>query len=438
MAEVIECPQCGSTGLTKISVTEYHCPYCNSNFTLGMSKADMIAKALGNTGFSNINYPDAKNKKLVYIIIAGVIMVSVIIPLIVNTIFVHTPAHKSKTGAYVMVNNVIENASVTNFKVYGGSRGPVIWMLQTQSVSMQDSSHFILSIIEPKGNKHLKDFEYVPAMTWDDAFHSDKCLGEFHGFGDTCWNASEQYGLRAFDIYTGKIIIDGAKLGRMHPELGKGITKVEWNSYYRNFTITTNDGFEYVFLPDQNKMYKKKEFDEQNSRSDKGNAVIRNFFVLTDSKRPELFISTEKTSSLTSSAHSFDFDFDHFDPNNKPFFAQNVISVKHILPDLIFFNGHIAYSDNDKVLITYQNSVAKNSPLHISCIGSDGKIWWNIYGNAIKSLEAEFSANNQNIVYGGTKKEAVLFYEYGDHNAIGIDWKSGKILWQFNTKKEDK
>ncbi len=451
MSGIIQCPQCGAVSSSKISETEYHCVYCDCSFTIGMSKEEMIANILNKAGINKPNPETLKfnQEKLAAMraeagtaIQAGkkkaLIFVFVFFAFIIGVCsIVYYSVHKAAGGISDIVNNVIANSTVSNFKVFSGSKGPVIWMLQEQSVSMHDSTHYILSIIDPPSKKHLKDLEYIPAMTWEDAFNSNKFIGEFYAFGDTCWIVSEQFGLTARDIYTGKIIIDAAKLSKMHPELEKGITKAEWGYSNRYFSIMTNDGYEFIFLPDQNKIFKKDDYND--NKRDESKMVTRNFFILTDSKRPELFMSTEKTSPFATSSKMYGSLLENYDPKNRPFgMSDDIISVTHVLPDLIFFNGFILYSDNNKTLIAYQNTVAKNSALHISCIDSNGKILWNVSGNEVKPFEKEFADNNRAIDYAGSKNVVALFTDYGDHDAIGIDWNTGKISWQFTTKKSDK
>lgn len=450
-SSIIQCPQCGAVSSSKLSETEYHCVYCDCSFTVGMTKEEMIAKLLNKSGNTK-PYSDAlqyrqeklaamseearaalkvgKKRALIFVFIFFGFIIGV-------CSIVYISVHKAATGISDIVNNVIVNSTVSKFKVFSGSKGPVIWMLQEQSASMNDSTHYILSIIDPPSKKHLKDIEYIPAMTWSDAFNSNKYIGDFYAFGDTCWIVSEQYGLTARDIYTGKIIIDAQKLCKMHTELQKGITKAEWGYSNRYFSIMTNDGYEFIFLPDQNKIFKKDDYDE--NKRDDGKMVTRNFFVLSDSKRPELYLSNEKTSPFATSSKLYSHLLENFDPKNRPFgMSDDIISATHILPDLIFFNGFILYSDNDKTLIAYQNTVAKDSPLHISCIGANGKIIWNIAGKEVQAFEQEFSGNNRAIDFAGSKNIIALFTDYGDHDAIGVDWKDGKILWQFTTKKSEK
>ncbi len=446
MSGTIQCPQCGAASSAKVSETEYHCAYCESNFTIGMSKEDMIANILKKVGASqgtsstSFTYSPEKIAEMRAAAMAsaqaskkgGRILLIIFLAIIISIVgVVAFSVKKATSGITDVVDNVIKNSTVSNFKVMSGSKGPVIWMLQEQSASMQDSTHFILSIIDPQSKKHLEDLEYLPAMTWEGAFNSGKYLGEFYAFGDTCWIVSEHFGLTARDIYTGKILIDSKKLSKMHPELEQGITKAEWGYSNRYFSLTTNDGFEFIFLPDQKKIFKKEDFDNQ--KRDESKMVKRNFFMLSESKRPGLFVSVENTSPFATSSQTYSGDLENANPHYK---NRALLSLTHILPDLIFFNGYILHSDNDKTLIAYQNTVAKNSALHFSCIDSNGKVLWNISGKEIEPFEKDFSDNNRAIDFVGSKNVAVLFTDYADHDAIGIDWTSGKILWQFSTAKK--
>ncbi|HET6992223.1 MAG TPA: hypothetical protein VFJ43_12900, partial [Bacteroidia bacterium] len=388
MSGIIQCPQCGAASSTKLSATEYHCTYCESNFTVGMSKEEMIASILAKSGIGAQRQPSTSTKitpemiaemraKAVTVSASAkktglIVLVSIL--LFVGGIvgFVLFTVNKAVGGITTTANGLVENASITKFKVFNGSKGPALWLLQEQSKSMNDSTHYVLQIFNPESKKQLTQIEFIPAMTWDDAFNSSKYIGEFYPFGDTCWIVSEQYGLTARDAYTGKILVGPNQLSKMYPELQKGISKAEWGYSDRYFSIMTNDGFEYLFFPDRKKVVKK---DDWNNRSDDKNKITKTFFQLTDDKRPQLFISKEKTSPDDNSSSVYSSDLENFKPGKRPEnMNEDVLSLTQPLPDLIFFNGFIEYADNDKMIVAYQNSIAKKSALHISCIDSDGKV----------------------------------------------------------------
>jgi hypothetical protein len=448
MSGIIQCPQCGAPSSTKISATEYHCTYCESNFTVGMSKEDMIASILAKAGVGTQQSASVKMspemlaemrakaalasksaKK-----IGVIVLVSILLFVAGILSFVFFTVHKAVSGINDITTDAIANASITKFTVFNGSNGPAVWTLQEVSQSMHDNTHYVLTITDPASKKQLKQLDLIPAMTWEDAFNSSKYIGEFYTYGDTCWIISEQYGLTARDIYSGKMLVGPNQLSKMYTQFQTGISKVEWDYSHDCFSVITNDGFDYLFFPDQKKAVKKEDYENHKSEEAKGK-VEKTFFILTEEKRPQLFISKEKSMPNDNSSGVYSNDLENFGKGSRPE-NPDVISLVKPLPDLIFFNGFMEYTGKDKMIIAYQNTVAKKSALHISCISADGKVLWNISGDDVKPFLNEFSDNNRAIQFVYSPKEAVMYTEYGDHDAIGVDWNTGKVLWTYTTAKK--
>ncbi len=443
----LQCPQCGSTTTTKVSEGVYHCPYCESNFNVEVSKADMISNILKmSQETSNRTSEESKRiyaeklaqmkagltpeqkaamkrrARIALIITFGFIA-------LIGSIVFFSVRSAIKNAAVTME----QNASVSKFCVFSGSKGPVIWMVKELEGSISDSVHHPLQIINPSNGQVEKEMQFIPAMTWEDNFNSGKYIGEIYSFGDTCWMISEHDILTARDIYSGKIIITVDQLAKLYPELSKGITKAEWGYSDHDFTLTTNDGFEYIFNPDSKKIIKK----EDAEKHDEKNRVTKNFFILSDSKRPSLFKTVEKAYPNSTSSDVFESELENYVPGKRPDnMSDNVISITQLFPDKTYFNGFIEYADNEKALVLYQNSIAKKSALHISCVNADGKELWDFSGKETKPLSDVFSDNNRGINFVYSKTAAIVFCEYDDHNAIAFDWNTGKVLWSFSTAKK--
>jgi hypothetical protein len=439
-----QCPQCGAASSTKVSDTVYHCIYCESNFDVEPSREEMISNLFKTNSESRQKLadqiaairsggtPEMKTaaKRRAFIVL-GVIFGFLF--LIGGIVFYNV--RKQFKSTIAAANALVENSSINKFGVFSGSKGPVIWMLLEEEGSMTDSVHYLLRIINPQNQQTMKEIQFIPAMTWDDNFDASKFIGTFYPFGDTCWITSEHDVLYARDIYSGKIISTVNMLGNKFPEFSKGITKVDWGYSNKIFYVTSNDGFDFVYAPDVKKVFKKEDWDNRDNKN--ADAVTKTFFILTDGKRPELFKSVEKTSPFATSSKTFSSDLEKYDPKKRPWgLSDDVISITPLLPDKTFFNGSVEYSDNDKAIVMYQNSIAKKSALHISCISADGKTVWDISGNEVKSFIDIFSDNNHGVDFIYSPTAVILYEEYGDHNAIGLDWKTGKVLWSFSTEKK--
>lgn len=329
--------------------------------------------------------------------------------------------------------SALANSSINKFAVFAGSKGPVIWLLEEQEISMRDSVHYYLHILNPQTKAELKVVEFIQPMTWDDNFDASKFIGTFYSFGDTCWITSEHDVLSARDIYSGKIISTVNQLGNSFPQFSKGITKADWGYSAKYFNITSNDGFDFVFVPDAKKVFTKEEWDKTRDQT----TVTRNFFVLTDGKRPLLFKSQEKTSPFSTSSKTFSSDLEKYDPNKRAWgLSDDVIAITPILPDKVFFNGFVEYCDNTKAIIMYQNSISKKSEVHIMCVNADGKQLWDISGKEVQAFKDVFSNNNRGVEFTYSPTGAIFYEEYSDHHALGVDWKTGNVLWSYSTEKK--
>ena len=442
-----QCPQCGAASSTRITNSEYHCIYCNSNFPVEVSNPEMVQNFFrtstnisdemrarlnelrARTSPEALALAQAKAKKIAVVILVGVL-------LFVGGIlgFVFSMTSKNHSTADSLSDGYWGDPTTNKFHVFSGSKGPVLWYILEQSSDHLDSAKFSLRIIDPVQNKILSTANFVPDMTWSDGFHSGDLIGDFYSYGDTCWNTSVTNGLVARDIYTGKIIVDAKQLGTIYPKLSGGISKASFTSYEEKFELTTNDGFDYYFSPLLKQVYSKDDWEKLSD--DK--SVTKTFFQVTDEKRPRLFVSEEKTSPNAYSSRVYSSDLENYNAKTTPGeIGHNIISLSQLLPDVTFFNGSIGYSDNEKAIVLYQKNAATNSELNVACISKDGKIMWEVKNKEIEeAFQKTFSENNRGIECVYSKNALILYYQYGDDDAIGLDWNTGKILWHHSDKKK--
>ncbi len=444
MANSSQCPQCGAANSVKLSSTEYHCTYCDSNFTVGMTKEEMMSTLFKKSTILSpemadriahakaLHTPEAlaamqKKAKKVGIII--VLAVFLFLGILFSVIFLSVRSSISDS----LANSYWGTPSVTKFHVFSGSKGPVLWYILNQSSDHLDSAKYTLRIVNPKNNTTLSEFNIVPVMTWKDGFNSGNFIGDFFAYGDTCWNATAENGLVARDIYTGKIIIDGKKLGVLYPKLAVGVTKASYTSYEDKFEITTTDGFEFYFSPRAKQIFTKEEWEKAKDN----HTVTKTFFVLSDEKRPRLFTSIEKTSLLDISSKAYSNYLAQYEKGKRPeYLNKDVLTLTQIIADKTFFNGWVEYADNEKAIVCYSESIAKKSPLHLLCVDAAGKMLWDNSGKEINDAFQEiFANNNRGIEFVNGKDAFILYYQYGNQITLGLDWKTGKILWKHEEKK---
>ncbi|HEU4719098.1 MAG TPA: hypothetical protein VFU15_14740 [Bacteroidia bacterium] len=446
MENKIQCPQCGAASSTKISDTEYHCVYCNSNFQVELSKAEMIASLL-----HKLEEPPKKSdfreqveklkaealrspEKMAEIRRRNRITVSIILGFfVVLGLVIFFSARSGKSGTTIAgTDGSWETPSVYRFQVFAGSKGPVIWIISEQSGYSLDSARFTLKIINPVNNTTLTEFPVVPDMSWHAGFDIDKTLGDFYACGDTCWVISENAGLTARDIYTGKIIIDEKQMKLVDPKLSAGVSKASYRYYDHNFEVTTNDGFEYIFSPGMKHVFTKDEW-KQLGRT---RSVVKTFFILTETKRPQLFCTKEKTSPVESSSSVFTNELENFTPGKRPDnISDNVLSIDHLLPDKTFFNGKIEYADSAETIVMYQDGIGQNAGVHVCSISSAGNQLWDTGGDALKNFRERFAETSGGIDFVYSPSGIILYSQYAGESAEAFDWKTGKLLWSHTAKK---
>jgi hypothetical protein len=422
MSNKLQCPQCGASNSTKISETEHHCDYCDSNFTTGKKQEEYKGDAFKKSAEFKATIAlqaetiGKQNKR------KAILIFSIIGLLFCIIFFV---SYKMRKGG----KSYWSAPSVIQFDVFAGSKGPVIWYLEEFSGSGLDSAKFVLRIVDPATSSTLKEMNLVPVMTWKEGFDSNEFIGEQFAFGDTCWITSDRDGLIARDIYSGEIIVDAQKLGQVYPKLAGGVSKAKFDSDDNTFDLTSSDGLEYVFAPKTKTLVKKEEVVKSKSRD---TSTVRTFFLVSTEMRPHLFKSVEKTSPRATTSKAFSHDLEKFDGTNfSALFNPSIISITKLNPDVVYFNGKIIFEDGNKTILYYQDNVNKKSALNIACINADGKERWKLGGTAMGDFSNAFAENNFNLKFITSENKLYMYMQYPSIRIIQIDIDSGKTGWYY-------
>ncbi|MBI3509583.1 MAG: hypothetical protein HY064_02895 [Bacteroidetes bacterium] len=432
-----QCPQCGAASSMKVSATHYHCIYCDSDFEVKADAGDLINDILKkqtanytstpyqtNPSANYPNYDELSRKRKTAVMtgmLAGIVMVAGVAG------FVFFKA-KNTTGNSLGGDRNWSAATITSYHLFNGSKGPVAWVLSEQSGFSLDSERYTMQIFDPIKNSAKKEFLFVPDVTWHDGFSSGDFIGDFYAQGDTCWQANKRDGLIARDIYSGNVLVDANQMKKNYPQFAAGITQV--SSYYNNryFEVNTADGFDFVFLPSLKKVYSKSEWDKANDER----KVMHNFFTLSESSRPALYISKEKSYALDPTSMLFANEVDGYGSlaGMPDYMRADVKEFKNI-PDKVFFNGTLLSANDARAVIAYKESNAQQSALHIVCYDNSGKQLWDLGGSSLKPFSDEYGANNNALQLVEGKNNIVIYMTAGNRNAIGVNVATGKISWSY-------
>ncbi|HTL82275.1 MAG TPA: hypothetical protein VL651_11245 [Bacteroidia bacterium] len=443
-----QCPQCGAASSMRTSPTTYHCIYCDSSFEVQPDQQEVLNTILQQQQqqaankqaiIDQLNALRSTTNAVAYAkprirIVTLLVVILVFIGGMAGFIF-NKKSHSliaAGTGGMLSGSNW-STATIRDFKVFSGTKGTVVWQLYEQSGYNLDSERYILRIIDPVKNSVTKEMAFVPTVTWDEGFNSGEFIGDFHAFGDTCWIINDRDGLIARDAYTGDVIVDKNRLGKMFPKLASGVTKASYYDGQAYFELNTNDGFEYRYSPWTNKLYTKDEWDALEDA--KGNKIDRTFFNLSDDdKRPQLYISAETVSAYDLRSNLFGSNLEEYSSGGVPsYYKSSIHSVKKVNPDKVYFNGVIEYADNSRAIIAYQESNNKKSPMHICAIDASGKELWNISNNDTKPFNESFSSSNRSVDHFISGNKIVFYLPYDNNHTIELDMTSGKTDWVYSS-----
>lgn len=420
----IQCPSCGSASTFKTSQGYYKCNYCQTSIIVDEEKKNEENSTSGFSS-SNVKFGTAKtiSPNIIKVILFSVLTLSIGMGLAVFTI---TSSVSSEPIDAVF--SEWQKPSMNHYECFAGSKGPVIWLMSKQTRNKLDSVKFPLQIIDPSNHTVQKELLYLPQMTWKESFYDDKELAnEYLQIGDLAWNASENQGLRAFDIYTFEEKENEKSLVQRFKELSSGIAKAEIIRYKKAFKITTNDGAEFMYYPDRNIIRTQQE-DNLSYRFD---TLTTTAIYISRQKNHALWLITKKIDLSQNELQINDDDLQETDPvTMKKIRFGDIINAKKI-SEKKFLRAQALTRHKGNLVLLYTETMAKKSPVTLLCINKEGKTIWELKDQTLYQL-SESPFDNINCDYQTGGNLLILNLQGNLRGSLGIDLNTGKIAWQYS------
>lgn len=432
MAKPIECPKCGGNTPIKLAADEYKCAYCDSIFHIKAEKQRNTPLDDGNERpfvkyvrqMQAQGYDPAKAAKKVRVFVFGFVFLMIGIGVTVSLITMNSVNEQiTQITSGIPQTDGWQQPTVNRFYVYEGSKGPVIWSVIQQTKQGLDSARFYISLTDPVTEKEMTTRQILTTMTWDESFHFSDMWGELAAFGDTVWIGSDANGIHGRDLYTGEIVADEKYMANKFPELKKGVSKATNQDYRKVFELLTDDGFTFLFLPNEMKIMKEDEFNDNKQK------VFKTFYIITEENRPYLLRIREEIEKYRYNPRTFIHDPENFF-KNKNRNNRNDAEVDSVRTKEPLFGVKILWSDDESVMVLYRETLKKDSEAHITLLNKDGSEKWDIPGKKLDGFSKVFSDE----MYFNTSsngKEVALYHTSAKKLAIGIDIKTGKVNWSF-------
>lgn len=418
----IQCPACGSNSTFKLFDGNYKCNYCQSNFSVNESQPNVTRPQTGPR--PQVTAPAKSNPKIVMAVAFGVfLLMGVGAATFLVTGSVMDPVEIKKVTE-------LQKPNIRLTYSFAGGRGAVIWIIYEQYRSV-DSIWYELQIVDPKTNQLKAKESIVPVFKLNDNLDfNKKVANEFRQYGDLAYNISQNNGFVAYNIYSGKIEINTQTLVKDFPELKSGILKVEQLSSENAFSITTISGDVFKFDPYNRILIAKK--DQNNKRNVE--EVTSDIYLSAELKH-QLYVLTKKgdgfpvlSSGMVGESYVTDLDVDK-GKSIKDIFGN--IYLKKISDKSYFAAQSLLRDDQGNLILFYKSDLSEKATVILESVNKDGKTNWSVQDPLFLKIGKAFGSENIGAIYGHSKNLLLLFIPSEKQAHMGIDIKSGKILWTF-------
>lgn len=449
--EQLTCPACGAHDVSQISGVNYQCNYCNSVFIVkddnpfsgfnknktsfsGLSKEEILEKLKkGEIPFSSestttfhttvdVNVqrkPVAKPARS-----AGIVAVVVILILVGAGAAVFTL--KSKSGS--KNNGSLDGwktPNIYNYNCLVGSKGAVVWLLLKARANTSDSVKYWLRLIDPTTKKIIAEGPLGQSTAWQEPFHLSKQFdSEFYVVNDTAYNISEDGGMQAFDLYSGKKLLGNEWFETKFPELKDGIAKLDKQYYKKRVKLTTASGDKFYYYPDTKLLIDKKAGD----KSDPDKPVFSEDIYLSRTQKSQLYLCNMKRGKDDDFYVSENYveQFKSHSPN----LYSNIKSIRSI-GDVVYAKALPLQENDHQLLFFYATGFSKNAGGVLALVNKEGVFSWKNTDTTFKKVINGNRGDNIYLDYHLNKNFMVINLNNNGYQSIGVDLKTGKTQFVF-------
>lgn len=240
--------------------------------------------------------------------------------------------------------------------------------------------------------------------------------------------------IRAYNSENYQQILNTQSFCEKNKELAAGIINVSVdNQKPVRFRISTKDGRELVYNPSDDKFFPNTiEFEKYYKLND---STASGIFALVNEENSD---KRKKLYYITGPKYDLYFSTSWAQEIVK----QNMSAFKsmkpvEILPDKVFIEGNVLYTDDEIAVIVHQDNVGKTSNRMLTCVDKSGKELWTVQQKDLfDELEGKDDDSRTEMFFLRTQLDAqragnVVVFTYKPAGAIGFQVADGKKLWEY-------
>ncbi len=440
MLKPFQCPQCGASECTLIEDNRFHCNFCGSIFIYGNATKFQQEEIPVNTAYEGNELQDLPKKAAKKVGCAGV---ALMIFFAAVAVFIFKGTKTNATGDDSSISKKDYTEYNSQFTIVKTEKGTQIWTASTRTMNESKEESYYLNQLNPTEKKAFNSI-LLGKVTAENSSEKDAYkVSELKCFGNVCYATVGENKLVGYDVNTQEELVNNDLLSTNFSELKSGIAKIEDVYDLDGFKLTTKDGFKFYFIPAEKikknaetrtlgKLLTEKEYDSRNSKQTIDVEKVVTEYCFTKGERQQLYVIKRKTGMLfenkmTPSKLSDVINNDNID-NTWYRKSYKIISTEEFTPNKIYFNATVLYSDEDEILVLFQNEAGDNaSSITLQCINADKTVRWTKTGDEITMFKKLIKSTNPAAIKNGN--EIAIMQPYVA--AIGIDSETGKINWTF-------
>jgi hypothetical protein len=240
--------------------------------------------------------------------------------------------------------------------------------------------------------------------------------------------------IRAYNSENYQQILNTQSFCEKNKELAAGIINVSVdNQKPVRFRISTKDGRELVYNPSDDKFFPNTiEFEKYYKQND---STASGIFALVNEENSD---KRKKLYYITGPKYDLYFSTSWAQEIVK----QNMSAFKsmkpvEILPDKVFIEGNVLYTDDEIAVIVHQDNVGKTSNRMLTCVDKSGKELWTVQQKDLfDELKGKDDDSRTEMFFLRTQLDAqragnVVVFIYKPAGAIGFQVADGKKLWEY-------
>lgn len=414
--EQIKCPSCGATKVSHISGINYQCDYCNSTFILKQDNPRQINFDIPKT--TDLKPISVKPIKfaIIFAILIGIMSAGV-------SVFLLSAGKKSTSGINFLGD--WQKPSLDNYNCLVGNKGAIVWLVLKTQTNKLDSVKYYLRLVDPVTKKTVSEEPLGKPKAWRELFNQSSLFdSEFFVSNDTAYNVSENGGIQAFNLYTGKRLFGNEWFEKKYPLLKDGITKTS-KEYYRNrlkITSASGDDLYYYFNA---KLLLTKEQDEAKEKEER---VFSEDIYLTRNKKSRLYLCNMQRRSTD----GFVIDESYIEVFKSNGSSYSYVKGAKPLNDSIYPLAIPIEKVNNNLLFFYASGFSKKGTGILAMVNKEGNFLWRNNDTTFKKIVQQNISDNLYVKYKLGKDLIVIDVSNSRNQSVGVNLKTGKTQFVFS------